>query len=594
MIRTLVLMLAMLVAGGLQAREPIRALIGATLVNPADAPVADAVVLVRDGRVIAAGPRAEVAIPAGSERVDMTGKWLVPGYIDAHVHFFQSGGLYTRPDGLDLREVVPYEQEIANLRANLDDTFRRTLRSGITTVVDFGGPMWNFDVRRQAQASALAPRVFVAGPLVSTQADPPLSDGPDPPIVLAATPEQARELVRRQAAEAPDFIKVWFLVAPGEAALRHLPVVRAAIDEAHARGLRVAVHATELETARAAVDAGADVLVHGVDDAPLDADLLGKLKARNIPYVPTLTVDQGFRRIGLRQPDLTAEERAWGNPDTLSTFEDLSRIAPDLLPAFLTRAWASGRQTPPVSDTARRNLKAATDAGVLVATGTDAGNVGILHGASYFRELRAMVDAGLTPAQVLESSTLGGARLLGREAELGTIAPGKLADLVVLNADPLVDIENFSRIRAVMKGGELHPADRIIAAGPAATTQRDSSAFHAPGPEDRPEAVVQRQLEAYNAGDIEAFLATYADDVELRTLGRDADTRGLDALRATYAALFAGNPELHCEVVRRIVQGNHVIDHERVTGLAGTTAVLDAVAIYEVHRGKIRRVWFVQ
>src|SRR3546814_7838595 len=81
---------------------------------------------------------------------------------------FQSGGRYARPGTLDLREVVPYEQEVANTRANLEDTFRRYLRSGITTVLDAGGPMWNFDVREQARSTRYAPRVFVAGPMIST------------------------------------------------------------------------------------------------------------------------------------------------------------------------------------------------------------------------------------------------------------------------------------------------------------------------------------------------------------------------------------------------------------------------------------------
>src|SRR3546814_6567750 len=102
-----------------------RAIVGATLVNPDAPPVADAVVVVRDGRIVAAGPRDGVDIPAGARRVDAAGKWLVPGYVDTHVHFFQSGGLYARPGTLDLREVVPYEQEVANTRANLEDTFRR-------------------------------------------------------------------------------------------------------------------------------------------------------------------------------------------------------------------------------------------------------------------------------------------------------------------------------------------------------------------------------------------------------------------------------------------------------------------------------------
>lgn len=586
-------LLLLLLATSLQAQEPVRALIGGTLVNPGAASIADAVVLVRGERVIAAGSRAEVAIPGDAERVELTGKWLVPGYIDGHVHFFQSGGLYTRPDAFDLREVVPYEQETANIRANLDDTFRRTLRSGITTVVDFGGPMWNFDVRSRAQASAFAPRVYVAGPLISTRAQPPLSDGPDPSVIAAATPEQARELVRRQAAAKPDFIKIWFLVAPGETAQQHLPMVRAAIDEAHAHGLRVAAHATELETARAAVEAGADVLVHGVDSAPLDADFIAKLKARGIPYIPTLTVTQGYYRIGLRQPGLTADERGRGSPDALSTFDDLARIAPDLVPAYLTQIWSSGMSLPPISEIARQNLKRAAEAGVLIVAGTDAGNIGTLHGASYSRELRAMADAGLTLPQVLASATLGGARLLGREAELGTIAPGKRADLVVLAADPLADIDNFSRIDAVMKDGVLHPVDSILGADLTATTQRDPDAFRMPGPEDRPEAVVQRQLQAYNARDIDAFLATYSDDAELQTLGQNPDVRGLDAMRRQYAALFAANPKLHCTITRRIVQGRYVIDHEHLTGIDGLEAGIDAIAIYEVHRGKIRRVWFI-
>lgn len=585
------LLCALLLAARLQAQEPPRALVGATLVNPGAAPVADAVVVVRDGRVVAAGPRARVAIPADAERIDLSGKWLVPGYIDAHVHFFQSGGLYTRPDGFDLREVVPYEQEIANIKANLDDTFRRTLRSGITTVVDVGGPMWNFEVREQARMAKHAPRVFVAGPLVSTWKPPVLSDVADPPIVAAATPEQARELVQKQVALRPDFVKIWFVVNPGETPEQFLPVVKAAIEEAHAARLRVAVHATELETARAALEAGADVLVHSVNDKPLDAAFIAALKARGIAYIPTLAVEQGYFRVGLRQPDLTAEEQAWGSPDVVSTFGDLDGIAPDLVPPFLAQAWKSGIKLPPVSPTAMRNLKAAQEAGVLVAAGTDAGNPGTLHGASYFRELRLMAQAGLTPAQVLADATINGARLLGREGELGSIAQGGFADLVVLDADPLAGVDNFSRIHAVMKGGDLFAADAIVGDGPKARTQRNPDAFRPLGPQDQPEAVVQRQLEAYNAHDVDAFLATYSPEVELFALGGERQSQGLDAMRARYGQLFQDVPKLHCEVTRRIVQGNIVIDHEHLTGLPNGGS-FDAIAIYEVRRGRIRRVWF--
>lgn len=457
------------------------ALVGGTLVNPDASPVPGSVVVVRDGRIVAAGPGNDVKIPRNATRIDARGKWLIPGLIDTHVHFFQSGGLYTRPDGLDLREVVPYEQEIANIKANLDDTFRRTLRSGITTVVDVGGPMLNFEVRRQAQRSPLAPRVFVAGPLISTWKPPILSDLADPPIIAATTPEQARELVRRQAPMHPDFIKIWFVVNKGETPQQHLPLVKAVINEAHALELRVAVHATELETARAALQAGADVLVHSVEDNAVDAGFIDLLKQRRVPYIPTLAVGQGYERAFYRQLGLTAEERAWGSPDAISTLQDLQTLSPEYLPGWLTATWSSNRQ-PKTPDMQLRNLKAAQDAGVLVATGTDAGNPGTLHGASYFRELKLMADAGLTPGQILIDSTINGARLLDRESELGSIEKGKLADLVVLDADPLADVANFSRIHAVMKQGDYLAADSILGEGPKARTQRNPDAFKSASP----------------------------------------------------------------------------------------------------------------
>ena len=114
-----------------------------------------------------------------------------------------------------------------------------------------------------------------------------------------------------------------------------------------------------------------------------------------------------------------------------------------------------------------------------------------------------------------------------------------------------------------------------------------------PSPEEQPEAVVQRQLEAYNAHDIDAFLATYSPDIELFTLGGDRRSQGLDAMRARYGKVFKAAPELHCDITHRIAQGKIVIDHEHLTGLPNGGSV-DAIAIYEVRDGKIRRVWFPQ
>ncbi|PLX31684.1 MAG: amidohydrolase, partial [Ignavibacteria bacterium] len=156
--------------------------------------VPDATVLVDGGRITAVGDAA-TEIPPRTRIIDGSGKYLIPGLVDGHIHFFQSGGLYTRPDAIDLRKHAPYDEELAWIRANIDDVFRRYLRCGITTVADCGGPMWNFDVREEARNSSCAPRVFLTGPLIASyQPDALTTD--DPPIVRVESPEEARELVR--------------------------------------------------------------------------------------------------------------------------------------------------------------------------------------------------------------------------------------------------------------------------------------------------------------------------------------------------------------------------------------------------------------
>ena len=184
------------------------ALVKGTIVNPANARVEPATVLIENGRITEVGPK---AVPSAQARlIDCKGKFILPGYIDTHVHFFQSGDLYTRPDGVDLNKIRPYKDEIAWIKKNLPDTFARYLRCGITSVVDVGGPMWNFEVRKIASATEKAPRVAVAGPLISSVSRPQLDLG-DPPIVKIDSPEQAREFVRKLAAQNPDLIKIWYI-----------------------------------------------------------------------------------------------------------------------------------------------------------------------------------------------------------------------------------------------------------------------------------------------------------------------------------------------------------------------------------------------
>lgn len=427
------------------------AFVGATVVDATGAPpIADGVVVVTGERISAVGPRDKVAIPARATVVDVKSKWIVPGLIDAHVHFFQSGGIYTRPDAIDLRDKRPYADEIAWIKKRLPSTFARYLACGVTSVADVGGPMWNFEVRELAQKTAHAPRVAVAGPLVSTW-EPPQLKVDDPPIIEVHSGDEARALVKKLVEREPDLVKIWFIHRRGDDLKSQAELVRAAVDESHAAAVRVAVHATQLEVARAAVEAGAEVLVHSVDDKPVDDDFLRLLKEHDVVYTTTIIVNEGYAEVFGQCVELNDVETRCGDPEVIATFGEVAKLEPARQPPK--------RAHPPTNPVVLANLKRVQAAGICVAAGTDAGNIGTLHGPSLHREFELMRDGGLTPAQVLRAATFGGARVMGREKELGTLEPGKLADLLVLDADPLADVVNLRRIHAVVKGGlVLDPA----------------------------------------------------------------------------------------------------------------------------------------
>src|SRR5881394_2750499 len=266
------------------------ALVNGTIINPDKSQIVQNATIIIDGdKIAAAGDAKTISTPKDARLIDCKGKFILPGYIDTHVHFFQSGDLYTRPDVVDLTKVRPYPKEVAWIKRNLSDTFARYLRCGITSVVDVGGPMWNFEVRKIANSTPKAPRVAVAGPLISSVSRPQLDLG-DPPIVQVNTPEDARAMVRTLAAKTPDYIKIWFIVDPDHPVDKFRPIVHAVVDESHARKLRVAVHATELEAARAAVEEGADFLVHSVNDKLVDEAFVKLLKDKGTILTPTLVV----------------------------------------------------------------------------------------------------------------------------------------------------------------------------------------------------------------------------------------------------------------------------------------------------------------
>ncbi len=444
--------------------SPITVINGVTIVHPSrsgDAVVEpDATIVIAGDRIQLAGAGITLELPQGARIIDARGKWVVPGLIDSHVHFFQSGNLYTRPDAADFNAVVPYADEVARNKARLDATFKVWLASGVTGVADVGGPFWNFDVRDRALASPAAPRMAVAGPLIS-MIDRPQLDLGDPPIVKIASPEAAREFVARQLPRNPDFIKVWFIHQEGDDLAAQEAIVKAAGDAAHAAGKRLAVHATELAVAKAALRAGADLLVHAVFDAPVDEEFIALARHNRALYCPTLYVMDGYGEALGNTWKATAIEAARADPEILAAMDDLDEIAPERLPPGVAALMRKPRRTGS-PEIAMRGLRRIVDAGIDVVMGTDAGNIGTLHGPSIHRELRLMVDAGLTPLEVLKSATVNGARTLGLAGQAGEVQAGMLADLVILDADPLADIGNLAKVHRTIKGGVVFDPEELM------------------------------------------------------------------------------------------------------------------------------------
>ncbi len=463
---------AALLASALSIHAEITALVGATIIDPGKSQILENATVVFEGDHITSAGTSKA--PDGARVIDCKDKFILPGYIDTHVHFFQSGDLFTRPDVVDLNKVRPYRDEVAWVKSHVNDVFARYLRCGITSVVDVGGPLWNFEVRKMAAAAEKAPRVAVAGPLISSVSRPQLDLG-DPPIVKIDGPEQAREFVRKLAPQNPDFIKIWYIVDQDHPVDSFRPTVRATVEESHAHKLRVAVHATELETARAAVEEGADVLVHSVTDRPVDERFVQLLKEHHTILTPTLVVFERYGRTFANKLNLTPEEKKWGNPEVIASL-DVTKLKPEEVPdrikAALADPNASLERIKHTYDVALKNLKTLEDAGVIIAAGTDAGNIGTIHGPALFREFQLMKEAGLTSMQILQCATANAAKFLGTpgsavratssDPQVGAIEPGKLADLVVLNTNPVEDIAHASDIQTVVKNGVIYPADGIL------------------------------------------------------------------------------------------------------------------------------------
>lgn len=555
----------------IHAAAASKAIVGGNVVNPDGAPsIKNAVILIKDNKIIQVRKSGKVKIPRDAEIINIKGKWVIPGMIDSHIHFFQSAGIYTRPDVIDLRKYVPYvDRELSQIKKQLPDTFARYLRCGITSVVDMGGPFWNFEVRDIARQTDLAPRVAAAGPLISTYQPKALTTD-DPPIIKVNTIEEALALVQKQIEKKTDFIKIWYIVRSGQTPADHFPLVKATIEESHKNGFRVIVHATQLETAKAAVKAGADILAHSVMDKLVDEEFIKLVKKHNVIYSTTIIVTEGYKEALAKRVKLSLEEHGLANPYTVSTLFDLYHLPEDAAPKRDDK-WVNRRNER--IKICQQNLKILQDAGVTIAANTDAGNIGTLHGPALFREFDLMAEAGLTPRQILTAVTINNAKLMGKQRTLGTIEKNKLADLVVLNSDPLLDILNTSDIHLVVKDGNVYKPDRII--------------------KKTAEDVVQQHVNAYNARDIEALMATYSPGIKIYYHPNTLFCSGLEELKQRSQAFFESNPNLHVETINRIVMGSFVITRDKLTGLANNQ-IYNNASVYKVQDGLIQQVWIIR
>ena len=534
-------------------------------------------VLVSGDKIISVDKDKAFKLPGSTQVIDAAGKYLVPGFTDAHIHFFQSGGLHARPDAIDLRKYRPYAEEIQWVHNHMEDFLRRYLSVGITSVIDVGATNNFLRQRDSFTTKTYAPLIRITGPLLTTYVPEVYKNlGNDSPFEAMLTEEGTRKSVQEQLKLNPDFIKIWYIVTDKDVekgARKNLALVKAAIDEAHKNNKRVAVHATERITAQLAVEAGADFLVHSVDDEIVPDDFVKLLKEKKTVLCPTLVVAGNYGKVLGDTYRFTTDELKITHPELAGTIIDYP--LPDTALAnryihFLKNPaqYQKQRHTDSVMAV---NLKKLIDGGVIIATGTDAGNTGTQHAASYFEELKAMQAAGLTTWQLLEASTINGAKAMGQEKEWGSIAQNKLANMLLLSANPLDSLSNWRKVEWVMNRGAMFHPDSLITITPV--------------------DLVQQQLNAYNAHDLEAFLTPYAEDVEIYQFPNTLLSKGKEQMRKDY--LFITKvPKLFCRLQNRVVQGNMVIDHEEVSGFGPKP--VHAVAIYLIEKGKISKVYFQQ